>query len=531
MIRQIRLLSRILLCNIFDINKIKYGKDKKEKFRYLGLLLIWIYLIGMMMWLLTKFFKAYCEAGMGFIIPIYMYVFVSIFALVLTFLKAGNVLFSVKDYDMLISLPVSKTAIVVSRFFTMYVSSLLTSLIVIIPGMGVYIYYMKPELTFYLVSIVAVVFLPLLPLTLASIAGAMITAISARMKNKSLAEIILVFLLMFGIMYVSGKLSGNGDEITPEMMMNIATFFNEKIKKLYMPAGWYGEAINGNMTSFALLITIPLTVFIVFTFIVGRYFQSICSSINAVSAKNDYRLKSLNSSSVLMALWKKEMKRYFSSSVYVTNTIVCYVMGAVMCVALLIVGKDKVLSVMGLSMFVDKVDSFIPILIAFIFSISTTTAASISMEGKNLWQIKILPVRSIDVYNSKLLVNLSVAAPFYLVGVVATLIAIKPDIFNGVMIVLFPLCSIVFVAVLGLTINIHFPSLKWDNEVTPVKQGVSSLITMALSLLVLALPFIAMYFLKKVDVGIILVVTLAIMVCGTFMLYFHISHKKLMDIE
>ena len=530
MIKQISMLSKLLLSNLFGINQLRYSKDKKEKFRYAALLLVWICVIACFEWLLVGFFKTYIKIGFGNIIPVYMYAIVSIITVVLTFFKAGSILFSVKDYDMLISLPVSKTAIVVSRFVSMYITSLLASLVVIVPGTAVYGYYIKPGIMFYLISVAAVLFLPMLPLTIASVAGAVITAISTRMKNKNIAEILLNVLLVFAVLYLGTKLGSKGENMTPEMMIDIASIVTRKIKQLYIPAGWYGEAVDGNVVSFILLILVPLAIFAAFAIVVGIFFQNICSAINAVSAKNNYEFETLKSSSVLKALWKKELKRYFASSIYVVNTMIGYVMAAVLPIAVLVVGKEKLLSTMGMTMFLDEFGSIMPIILSLMFSITSTTACSISLEGNTLWQIKILPVRSIDVYNSKILLNLTVAAPFYLVSVVAAMLVVKPDIVNGIMIAAFPLCYIIFNSVLGITINIHFPNFNWENEVTPVKQGASVMLSMLIGIVAAILPIAAIYYIKSADISMILIVTMFVLVCVTGGMYAHIRKNELISL-
>ncbi|MBE5944328.1 MAG: hypothetical protein E7258_05355 [Lachnospiraceae bacterium] len=530
MIRQIKLLSKVLLANTFGINKLRYGKDKTDKIRFFIVLVAMLFLIVSVGLLVYKMFSAYCKAGLGFPVPTYLYVFVSILTLVFTIFKSGAVLFSIKDYDMLISLPVSKAAIVISRFITMYVNNILVSLIILVPGIGTYVYYERPEISFYIICLISVLFLPLLPLTIASIIGAIITAISSRMRNKNLVEIVLTFGLFFGIFYIESILTDKSAEMTPAMLQDLATFFNDKIKQIYLPAGWFGEAINGNKTSFILLILVPILVFGIFALIVGKYFQSICSSINAISAKNNYRLETLKENSITNALLKKEFKRYFSSSIYVTNTLIGYILGAVMCVIILILGKEAVLNKMGLGMIASQVDAYFPFIISLMFALMSITASSISMEGKNLWQVKILPVKSIDVYNSKILLNLIIAAPFYIISVITLVLAVKPSGLNMLFMIVLPLCYIVFSAVLGITINLHFPNFNWENEAVPVKQGMSTLFTMIISLASVALPLVAKYFLKSVSIETVIMVTLGILISVTLGMYIHIGKKELITL-
>ena len=187
MLKQIRFLSRIQLCNLLGLNEIRHTKDKSRRMRYLGLALAWLVVGGMMCAYIVMLSFGLTEMGMGEIVPVYLSAVCSLAILIFTFFKAGSVIFPVHSYEILVSLPVSQTAIVISRFLTMYVSNLLLCLLIMIPGMAVYALKLHPSLGFYLYGIPGMILLPLLPLTLATAAGAGITAVTSRMKHKSLA--------------------------------------------------------------------------------------------------------------------------------------------------------------------------------------------------------------------------------------------------------------------------------------------------------------------------------------------------------
>ena len=186
MIKQIQYLSRIQLCNLLGLNEIRHTKDKSKRARYLALALAWVVLGGMLCAYVVMLSFGLAEMGMGEIIPVYLSAVCSLVILIFTFLKAGSVIFSMHSYEILVSLPVSQAAIVISRFLTMYVSNLLLCLLIMIPGMAVYALKLHPSLGFYLYGIPGMILLPLLPLTLATAAGAGITAVISRMKHKSL---------------------------------------------------------------------------------------------------------------------------------------------------------------------------------------------------------------------------------------------------------------------------------------------------------------------------------------------------------
>ena len=191
MLKQILDLSKVQLLNLFSINEIRYTKDKKKKQNFILLTCAYIFVAIVAMGYVGGLAYGYHYLGIGDIVPMYLYTILSLVMLVLSFFKAGSVLFSMKFYDIIISLPVTKSALLISRFVTMYVTNLLFSLIVLVPGLAVHIFFAKPGLSFYLISLFVILFAPLLPLTLASIIGAGIKAISSRMKRRNLVEVLL----------------------------------------------------------------------------------------------------------------------------------------------------------------------------------------------------------------------------------------------------------------------------------------------------------------------------------------------------
>ncbi len=135
--------------------------------------------------------------------------------------KAGSVIFQKNFYEILCSLPVSQTAIVISRFLSMYVGNVLLAFAVMIPGMAVYAYFMQPGFSFYLLAIIGTLFIPLLPMTIATLFGALITAISSRMKHKSLVGAGLSVLLVLAILFASSQLYEYGRQY---FTRNVARF-------------------------------------------------------------------------------------------------------------------------------------------------------------------------------------------------------------------------------------------------------------------------------------------------------------------
>lgn len=517
MLRQIRLLSRVQLCNLFGINEVRYTKDSDKRGRFFLMTALWAVMILMMLFYMVIMENAFIKLGMADVIPVYLMVITSVIILVFTFLKAGSVIFQMNSYELMVSLPVSGSAIVISRFLTMYVTNLMMSILVMTPGIVIYGLHVHPPVTFYMYSVLGTVMIPLLPITVATAIGALITAVSARMKHKSIAAALLTILFAVGIIVGTTAFGGSAEQLNEEMIKNMAETMTGQIEGIYPPSVWFANAaVGGSLVDFLLFAGISVLVFVVVIGVLQHYFVRICSALNATSAKNNYKMKSLHANSVVSSLWKRELKRYFASSIYVSNTVIGYLLMAVAAVALAVVGVEKVETMMNMPGVFSKA---LPFAFGFMAAIAPITACSISMEGKYWWMIQSLPVRSRDVFNGKILAALTVAAPFYAVSVAASWIAVKPSVWEGIWIVLIPAVYILFFSVIGITINRLMPVFEWENETRVVKQSASVMVTMLIGMVSILPPAICAVWMSKALMNLISAYTVMILLVLTAFLY------------
>lgn len=230
-----------------------------------------------------------------------------------------------------------------------------------------------------------------------------------------------------------------------------------------------------------------------------------------------------------MALWKKELKRYFSSSVYVTNTIVGGVLALIMVVALFVMGPEEIERVSQMPGLAANLGRYMTYLLPCMMCLMSTTACSISMEGNTFWQIQTLPVRSKEVYDSKILVNLTVAAPFYLVAEVLLGIMLRPALLELFWLLVIPAGYLIFTAVAGISLNLAFPVLNWENETRVVKQSAATFLSMLLGMGSCLIPLVAVIFAGEELVNIIQVITLLLLVILTIVLYTRNNKKTLQN--
>jgi hypothetical protein len=195
------------------------------------------------------------------------------------------------------------------------------------------------------------------------------------------------------------------------------------------------------------------------------------------AVKVKYKERPMTQSSAKTALFKKELRHFFGMPMYVLN---CG-LGSLMLLLLsgyMIFQKDMLtmLTTEISAEFLPMVPAFITIAIVFCASLNCSTAPSISLEGSYFWTLKALPIRTKDVFFSKIAVNLLVGMPFVIIAVIVTCIIIPVNWQYKVLLAVISIAAQLMFALVGLTANLFFVRLNWVNPTIVLKQSMSVLI-------------------------------------------------------
>ena len=526
MLRQIKLLTKIRLCNTFRLNEIRYCKDPKAKLRFIGMIFVWVILMILAIGYVGGLSYVLCKAGMSDILFKILVMAIGMMSLIFTIIKASSIIFAQKDYELQMSLPVSKTAIIISRFLSMYLSNVFISLIIMLPSMVIYTYMEKVELYFWIYGLIGVLFVPLLPIAFATVMGAIITGISSRCEHKSIINTVLTVTLTIGLLLVNMNFTGieqNGEDIL-ELIKSIGVIMKDTVADKYPPAEWLGNAmVNNNILDFILFISISIGVFLLMLFILQRYYSSIFNMINSFNNINKFEMSEIHSDTIIKSLVRRELKHYFSCSIYVSNTIIGNILMVICSIILLVVGTSSIEEALGIEGIVVRT---FPILSGMLPAIMPMTVSSISIEGKQLWIIKSLPIKTKDILLSKILANIIVAMPFYVIAEVIALIALRSSFMEVVWIIVLPLIYIMFSIILGIFINLKVPNFKWESEIQVVKQSIAVFITLIISMLSGIIPIFCSVVLLNVSKDIIFLIIAVVL---TLVSLFIINRLKKID--
>lgn len=514
MMRQIRLLTKVSMQGMFGLNEFRYTKDRSKKVRYCLMGLLWLLLLVMLAGYVGIMSMGLVMAGMGRLVPAVLAMGVSLVILFFTIFKAGPVLFGWKAYEKQIAMPVNVRAIIVSRFLTMYITNMLLGLLILLPGMAVYGVMERPGILFYIYGMAAGIFLPLLPLTAASVLGALIAGISSRWRHKNLVSIVLTMILVCALMAGSMGMSGMEESELNAMMQQMAELMEGQIQRTYPPAVWIADAmVQGNLVKLLLFLAVSVGGFVLFLEILQRFYVNICMLLSARETKGNYRMKELREKSVLGTMVERELRHYFSSSVYVVNTLLGELLMVLLAGAVLFMDMETVEAMLGLPGVVGRA---LPILMGFLPVMMPLTACSISMEGKQWWMLQTLPVTRKEMIRSKVAAQLLVALPFYLVSEILLFLALRPGWAEGLSLLAVPAAYILFGARAGLAVNEMLPLLDWESEVRVVKQSASTMVTMLVGMAAAIIPIVVLVAVPGISVYGVYLVTVVLLLAATW---------------
>lgn len=476
--RKFWILTKLQVSSLFGINKIlhmKNAEEKKQGKRALGGLVAMVFAMGYMSvlysYMLARSFQMFdtLPSLLGI-----MALATSLLILIFSIFETKGVLFGFGDFDIVMSWPVNVRAVAASRVLNIYASNFVYAFLLLLPAGVIYAIMAVPPLWFYPLFLFLILLLPALPTIVGALLGTLLTVATARMKKSNLMSVVVQMILVIGLMLVSMR-SGMAFE-DPTKIATFAEALRPMIQGMYPPAQWFQDALAaGSLPSVLWLFLLTAGSIALLIFWLGKNFVQVNSLIKSKPRGETFVMQRQVHASKSSALFRREWKRYFSSSLYVVNTAFGHVMMIAAGVALF-VKADEALKFLEMPE-VASVTALIPFVLGWMVSMGTTTASAISIEGKSLWIAKSLPISARDWLTAKLKVTLALAVPSVLITGTLISLGLKMAFYEAIWMYLLPLAYAVTFAVLGLWVNIRMPRLDWQTEAEAVKQGGATMVT------------------------------------------------------
>lgn len=487
-------LTKINLLTFFDLYKVKNAKDNKEKQKALRkvilILLLFIYFGFVIYKLADQLMGGLVALEIPNVILGLFMMFTSVFLIFTNILKISGILYNNRDYELLMGLPIKRNTIIISKVVELYIMNIVYTLLLMIPATIAYVKYVNVNVIFYILDIFTILLIPLIPLVISCILGTLLTSVFSKMKHKNWGQLILTIILIFGIMIINEKLT----TISQIDMANMAASLMKSLNNYYPLVGIYMDIMTYyNLLSLLIFTGLPFAIFYLFLIILSGNYEKINSKLNSTSIHNKFILKRYKKNSPLKALYKKEISRYFASPNYVINTCFGAIFSVIAIVLFMIVGGDKLDTLIDVPGFSDLFTKTTPLLLGAFAVMNCTTYCSISLEGKNLWIVKSIPAEPLTIFMSKILVNLTIIVPVIVVDSILLSIYLKLKLLTCLFMIITPIAYAIFISIFGIVINMKFPTFDWKNEVYLVKQSVPSFIAIMVGMAFAIIPLTINY--------------------------------------
>ena len=390
--------------------------------------------------------------------------------------KSQGVLFNSRDNDLLFSLPIKRKTIIFVRIFKLLLFELIYNMMFLLPAFFIYAVYEKPGISFYLLSFIMMLLVPIIPTIVSCFIGYFIKLVSSKFKSSKIVQTIFTSLIFIVIMFGSINMNSLLTKVT-----NNAVNINSFITKLYYPIELYLKLIDKfEIITFIKLIVVNLLPFVLFILFAQKFYFKIISN----SKNNRQRSKKFSENEIMInkpinSLTKKEIKRYFSSPVYMFNTSFGLIVLPLLSLILVFKGKETIVTLLssyGLTNAIS-IESLFYGLILFSILFTSITSSSISLEGRTINITKSLPIDYKLLFKSKIRTCLIIELPFVFISLLIYGLFVDINILFLIECLLVSIFSVLLNSVIGLVMNLKYPKLNATNDSEVVKQSMSSTVS------------------------------------------------------
>ncbi|MBQ7800855.1 MAG: hypothetical protein IJ375_00860 [Oscillospiraceae bacterium] len=384
-------------------------------------------------------------------------------------------LYDAKDNDLLLSMPIKPGTILLSRLLPLLLLNLLFAALVMVPASVMYAVLIGFSPLNFLLQLLSVMAVTLLSQAICCLLGWGLHLL-LRKVNKSLASL-LYMAAFLGLYFYIYSQAGN-------IMNSMATegaAIASALESWVWPICALGRGCNGEWGYFLLFAAICAAVFGLVYWILSKTFLR-SATFRRSSSVRKLDLSRSKAATPAGAIIFKEWRHFLGSPVYLTNMSVGILLTAALAVAGVILrgkllGMLEEYAVLGLDL-----RAYLPLilcaLLAFLSCMNFVSAPSVSLEGRNLWILKAMPLSGWQIISAKLKFHCLLTTPVAILAGLVLSAAYGCGIWDILLCALIPGVLSVLCGLVGMVFGLKWARLEWLSEAYPCKQGAAVGITM-----------------------------------------------------
>ncbi len=359
------------------------------------------------------------------------------------------------DTEMLLSMPFRKTEIMIAKGLSRIAVNLLVVAMFFLPCTIAYLGTAPFSLPATFGCIVTMLSIPLFGVGLSYIVDYLVTVCFSNSKFGNIAKAVLtlIILIVAIVIYEFFMLNMNSPFVVDMIL-------------------W--------MVQFNPLVMIPLIAAVLGIFILGNWLNALLLNRETHSGHVKAIAIGTKATTPFRAILKNENNRYFNSPTMMLNTLIGP-LGMIAITIWIMVDNGNTLfsfiqAQMGVS--IEIIYLLVALLFATLQVLTYPAASSISLEGKQLWILRSMPIPAYKILSAKVLFNILLLAPVSTVCAVLMQIILQMSVLSFIALLIIPILASVMVSYAGVFINLCFPKLEFESEAAVIKQSMSSFIMM-----------------------------------------------------
>ena len=520
------LLAKIQLMGLLGLNRARNTSDARVRRRAVGGAVAFAVVSLVLIAYVTLFAVVFCGLGLTQAVPAAAIALTAVITFFFSLLQGGSILFALKDYDAVMSLPVSKRAVIGSRLLVSYLVNLLFCLGVMVPVTVVYFVFAGFSLAQLAVILAATLCTPLLPVVLATAIGTLLTALVAGLRIKGLLQGLLGILLFAAIMVLSFAFSFSMQ--SPDAAGNMAAAADALARYVYPPAQWISMTLSGEaIWGIFAFIGVSAAAAALFVLAVAPFYSKINAALLNRGARVAYKAGDVKSSSAFASLVRKEFRRLFTSSVYLLNGISGVLLLVLGGVALLFVDAQAFIDLLRaeaeteapylVEFFEQNLPYMAAGLLVFFIGMSCPSASALSLEGSSRGLLFSMPVSARTILLAKAMPTFLIDGAISLFFSAVVCYKVSASAAGWAALLSTAVIFSAFTALCGIFLNYKLPKYDWKTEANVVKSSAPVTIlvlgAMAIGFLLIGLSFLGWYAVAAFD-------AVCIVLCVAWIAYF-----------
>lgn len=489
-------LVKTFLHENFALRRLLGMNVQKQKTKAIAIVLVILFALGSFAvsfgYLFMNLAMILDQSGLVEVMLMYLFFYMSMLSLLTALFRANGYLFNYKDYQILEPLPIHPRVVLAAKATVLLIMNYFSIFIFTAPIAFAYFYY-HFTVVGILMYLLMFAFVPMIPIIVMSFISLLIARITAGMRNTKFLTLILLVAVTIGFMYL--QISYSASMTNP--------FLNQQgfiagLGDVYLPMMFYAQAIHqGNILSFLAFIGISAVPFGLFLYLISGMVRKTNQKGMSVVTKKNTKIHVYSRRTVVQAMIQKEFKKYFNSIMYAMNT-------GIGIIFMLIIGVGSLFFQSSLeTMFAQYAglgigfEVIVLIALAFCIAMVYTPAISTSLEGKNFWILKSLPISPNTIMKSKVLFNVVLVLPVALISAIMAGIGFHLSIVTIMAMLIFIVVLSFLTSTFDMILNLYFPKMEFVNDQEVVKQSLAALIALFGNMFFMILDGVLVYLLMN----------------------------------